>query len=103
MSTIRFALYGGASDSLQHLILLVRQRPCMHWVLPTTAGRQATGKLERGLLLEAAEALQLPALVAQGTCQLACKPLPTTSSGLRAALASGRLALTFTSTELNGT
>ncbi|SNC59801.1 hypothetical protein SAMN06265337_0128 [Hymenobacter gelipurpurascens] len=103
MSGIRFALYGGPADSLQHLILLVRQRPYMHWVLPTMAGRKATGKLERSLLLESTEALQLPALVAQGPCQQAYEPFPATGGGLRAAIASGRMLLTFSGAEITGT
>jgi hypothetical protein len=104
MSTLRFALYAGPTDSLQHLVLLNRQRELMHWVLPAAAGRQATGLLGRGLLLEAPAAeLNRPTLVAQGACQQSGGALPSTSSGLRAALATGRLLLTFSGNGLQGT
>ncbi|TGD79799.1 hypothetical protein [Hymenobacter wooponensis] len=103
MSSIRFSLHKSPNDSLQHLLLLVRQRPVMHWVLPATAGRSMSGLLERGLLLEASEVIALPELIAQGRCQLAYDTTPSTCGSLRAALAKGRLLVTLSGPEVQGT
>jgi hypothetical protein len=103
MSSIRFSLHKGPDDSLQHLLLLVRQRPVMHWVLPATAGRSMSGLLERGLLLEASEVVSLPEQIAQGHCQLAYETTPSTCASLRAALAKGRLLLTLSGVDVQGT
>lgn len=103
MSSIRFSLHKSPNDSFQHLLLLVRQRPIMHWVLPAMAGRGVSGLLERGLLLEASEVIALPELIAQGRCQLAYDTTPSTCASLRAALAKGRLLLSLSGTDLQGT
>ncbi|TGE06560.1 hypothetical protein [Hymenobacter fodinae] len=103
MSSIRFSLHKSPDDNFQHLILLVRQRPLMHWVLPAVAGRGLSASLERGLLLEAPEVSTPSACIAQGRCQLAYDPAPSTCASLRAALAKGRLLITLSGSDVQGT